>query len=263
MHVKCVLARLLAVAVGALLSGAARGEEQGIRVGVVPGPHARVMKVVQAVAAARGLRVEITVRRDPVRLNADLAAGVLDANSCQDLAALHADAHGYDLVDVAITITLPLAFYSRTARSFRELRPGDTVAIPRRPADAGRALILLHNYGLLQLRDDVGLAATPADVAVHRRGLKLVQIDAPRLARALDRVAAVAMTYPVAEAAGLQPARDGIGMEDGRSPWANVLVIRAEDRAKPWVAQLVDAYHSADVASFIHTEFRGSVRRPW
>ncbi|WP_261314090.1 MetQ/NlpA family ABC transporter substrate-binding protein, partial [Burkholderia dolosa] len=65
--------------------------------------------------------------------------------------------------------------------------------------------------------------------------------------------------------AGAGPARprDSIGIEDARSPYANVLTVRDADRAKPWVAQLIAAYHSDDVAHFILTRYRDSVRRPW
>ncbi|WP_261315088.1 MetQ/NlpA family ABC transporter substrate-binding protein, partial [Burkholderia dolosa] len=63
--------------------------------------------------------------------------------------------------------------------------------------------------------------------------------------------------------AGRAPARDSIGIEDARSPYANVLTVRDADRAKPWVAQLIAAYHSDDVAHFILTRYRDSVRRPW
>jgi D-methionine transport system substrate-binding protein len=39
--------------------------------------------------------------------------------------------------------------------------------------------------------------------------------------------------------------------------------VRDGDRTQPWVAQLVGAYHSPDVAHFILTHYQDSVRRPW
>lgn len=258
-------ARLVAIAAGVLVSATARADPPRIRVGVVPGPHAEVMKVVQAVAAERGLHLEIVFGRDPSRLNAMLASGRLDANSCQDLAALEADAaaHGWSLASVGTTITLPMAFYSSHLRSFRDLKTGDAIALPREPADRGRALILLHNYGLIELRDGAGLRATTADVASNPRALKLVLLPEQRLARARGTLAAVALPWPVAAAAGLRPPLDAIGTEDARSPWASVLAVRGEDREKPWVTALVRGYQSAKVAEFIWTAYRDSVRRPW
>ncbi len=223
------------------------------------------MNVVRDVAAKQHLSVEIVALPDPARLNAAVAVGDLDANSCQDLPALEVDiaAHRHELAAVAHTITLPLAVYSKKVRSLRELKPGDTIALPESHVDAARALVLLHNYGLLQLRDGAGLDARTSDITHNPRELTLVSVDSRQLERSLASVAAAAMTYPVAEAAGLEPARDSIAMEDGRSPYAHVLVTRARDTGKPWVAALIGACHSDAVRDFILTEFHDSVRRPW
>ncbi len=243
---RAALRNLLALAAGALLPSSLRARGWRIRIGVLPGPDARVMKVVQEAAAKHRLSVEIVVMRDPARLNAAVNAGALDAKGCQDLPALDADiaAHGHELAAVAHTITLPLAIYSKKVRSLRELKEGDTIALPDDRVDAARALVLLHNYGLLQLRDGAGLDAHTSDVTANPRELVLVSIDSRRLARSLANVTAAAMTYPFAEAAGLEPARDSIAMEDGRSPYAHVLVTRTRDKSKPWVATLVSACHS-------------------
>jgi ABC-type metal ion transport system substrate-binding protein len=42
-------------------------------------------------------------------------------------------------------------------------------------------------------------------------------------------------------------------------PYVNVLVVRDQDKDKPWAAKLVKAYHSEEVRKFIQTEFKGSV----
>lgn len=262
---RAALRNLLALAAGALLPSSARARSRRIRVGVLPGPDARVMEIVQEVAAKHHLALEIVASRDPARLNAAVNAGALDANSCQDLAALEADiaAHGHDLAAVAHTITLPLAVYSKEVRSLRELKPGATIALPKDRVDTARALILLHNYGLLELREGAGLHARTSDVTLNPRGLKLVQVESGRLACALESVTAAAVPFPVAVTAGLQPARDSIAMEDGRSPYSHVLVTRARDRSKPWVATLISACHSDAVRELILIEFHDSVRRPW
>lgn len=97
----------------------------------------------------------------------------------------------------------------------------------------------------------------------NRLGLKIVALRGDRLYAALDTVAFAAIDDDDAARAGLQPARDSIGIEDARSPYAGVLTVRDADRMKPWVAQLVAAYQSDDVARFILTRYQDSVRRPW
>lgn len=255
---------LLAVGAWTLLPAGARAAVRRIRVGVLPGPDARVMEVVQGVAEVRDLPIELVILDDHTLVRA-LRAGRIDAGAGLDLHALEAGIEPRDrsLVAAATTITLPLGVYSRRIRALRALTAGDELALPSAPSDTARALILLHNCGLLRLRDGAGLAARPADVVANPRGLRLLLVEPGQLQGSLERAVASAMTYPVAAAAGLEPARDSIAMEDGRSPWAHVLATRARDRGAPWVATLVRACHSDEVRDFILAEFRDSVRRAW
>ncbi|MGS0896950.1 MetQ/NlpA family lipoprotein [Burkholderia stagnalis] len=264
---RCLLAWLLA-ACGVVSAGwvqAAESAAPAVRVGVTRGVHARIMDEVKRVAAARGLDVDVVVFDDASRIDAALAGGRIDAASFEDaqrLAATRA-ATGYALAGVAPTVTLPMALYSRKLSSLNALQPGATVAIPADARGMARALVLLQNDTLLTLRERAGLHASLRDVTGNRLGLRLLALPRDRLHAALDTAAFVAIDSDDAARAGLQPARDSISLEDARSPYANVLTVRDADRAKPWVAQLVAAYHSDDVAHFILTRYQDSVRRPW
>ena len=79
----------------------------------------------------------------------------------------------------------------------------------------------------------------------------------------LDNAALVALPFATASAAGLAPARDALGMEDARVPFANVLAVRARDRDAPWLTPTVRGLHSEPVKTFILARFNDSVRRPW
>ncbi|MGR3906771.1 MetQ/NlpA family lipoprotein [Burkholderia sp. SR8] len=246
-------------------AAAAESAAPTIRVGVTRGVHAEILDEVKRVAAARGLGVDVVRFDDASRIDTALADGRIDAASFEDaqrLAATRA-AKGYALTAVAPTVTLPMALYSRKLRSLNELQPGATVAIPADPRGMARALVLLQNDTLVTLREQAGLHATLRDVTGNRLPLKFVALRRDRLHAALDSAAFVALDSDDAARVGLQPARDSINLEDARSPYANVLTVRDADRTKPWVAQLVAAYHSGDVAHFILTRYQDSVRRPW
>ncbi|KVG26632.1 MetQ/NlpA family lipoprotein [Burkholderia diffusa] len=252
----------LAQPVGAV---AAESAAPVVRVGVTRGVHAEILHEVKRVAAARGLGVDVVEFDDASRIDTALADGRIDVASFEDAQCLAATraAKGYALTAVAPTVTLPMALYSRKMRSLNDLLPGATVAIPADPRGMARALVLLQNDTLVTLRDKAGLHATLRDVTGNRLALKFVALRRDRLHEALDSAAFVAIDSEDAARAGLQPARDSINLEDARSPYANVLTVRDADRAKPWVAQLVAAYHSDDVAHFILTRYQDSVRRPW
>ncbi|CAN0646923.1 MetQ/NlpA family lipoprotein [Burkholderia cepacia] len=236
-----------------------------VRVGVTCGVHAQILDEVKRVAASRGFGIDVVEFDDASRIDAALADGRIDAASFEDaqqLAATRAQKR-YALTGIAPTVTLPMALYSRKLKNLNELQPGATVAIPADPRGMARALVLLQNDTLVTLREQAGLHATLRDVTGNRLGLKLVALRRERLYAALDKAAFVAIDSDDAARAGLQPARDSISLEDARSPYANVLTVRDADRAKPWVTQLVAAYHSDDVARFILTRYQDSVRRPW
>jgi D-methionine transport system substrate-binding protein len=238
---------------------------QVVKIGVTAGAHAQIMDEVRRVAATQGLTLDVVVFDKPEGIDAALAAKQIDAASFEDEPGFEAQRkqHGYALTSVATTVTFPIALYSRKLTNLGQLQRGATIAIPDDRAGTARALILLQNFTLLTFRDSAGLHATLADITSNRLKLKIRQVPRARLFDSLNSVAFAVIDSEDAARAGLYPARDSLGLEDARSPYANVLTVRDDDRAQPWVAQLIGAYHSADVAHFILTHYQDSVRRPW
>ena len=42
-----------------------------------------------------------------------------------------------------------------------------------------------------------------------------------------------------------------IGREAADGAWVNIIAVREEDEDRPWVKQLIDAYHSDEVKAFL------------
>jgi D-methionine transport system substrate-binding protein len=135
--------------------------------------------------------------------------------------------------------------------------------VPNDPTNGGRALLLLQKQGLLKLRTDAGLKATPLDIVDNPRKLKIVELDAAQIPRSLGDVDAAAINTNYAMQAGLKPKQDAIAIEDPKGPYVNVIAIREADRNKPWVAKLVAAYHSPEVKQYIDTKYGGAVIASW
>lgn len=256
--------QLLSMA-GALALPLAARADAPVRIGTVAGPYAEILQHVAAQAARQGLDLRIEVRPDGRGIDADVARGRLDAASCEDGVRFADEArHGArGLAVVAATVTLPMAIYSRRLTRPLQVRDGETVVVPDDAPGLARALVLLHNFGLIGLRDDIGLHATLRDVIENPRSLHIVARPAHALYGALTQAAFVLMDSADARRAGLEPARDSIGIEDGRSPWAGVLAMRRDRMDEPWVARLLAAYRSEDTKHFLLAEYRDSVRRPW
>jgi D-methionine transport system substrate-binding protein len=167
-----------------LFAGVAHADE-AIKMGVTGGPHAQIMEVVKQVAAKNGLKITVVEFSDYVQPNAALAAGDLDANSYQHAPYLDAQVkdRGYKLIKLADTVTFPMGIYSKKIKSLAELQPGARIAVPNDPTNGGRALLLLQKQGLLKLRADAGLKATPLDVVDNPKKLKIVELDAAQIPR--------------------------------------------------------------------------------
>ncbi|MFM0198916.1 MetQ/NlpA family lipoprotein [Paraburkholderia fungorum] len=238
---------------------------QAVKIGVTAGAHAQIMDEVRRVAATRGLALDIVVFDKPEGIDAALAAKQIDAASFEDGPSFLSQRkqHSYALTSVATTVTFPIALYSRKLTNLGQLQRGATIAIPDDREGTARALILLQNFTLLRFKDSAGLHATLADITSNRLNLKILQVPHARLFDSLNSVAFAIIDSDDAARAGLYPARDSLGLEDARSPYANVLTVRDGDCTQPWVAQLVGAYHSPEVAHFILTHYQDSVRRPW
>jgi len=253
------------VALGMVVSAGAFAQDKPIKIGVTGGPHAQIMEQVKKVAAKDGLHIQVVEFSDYIQPNAALAAGDLDANSYQHLPYLEAQIkdRGYKFTHVAFTVTFPMGVYSKKIKSLDQLKQGARVGVPNDPTNGGRGLLLLQAKGVIKLRPDAGLKATPLDIVENPKKIKLVELDAAQLPRSLDDLDAAAINGNYAESAGLSPTRDAIAMEGPKGPYANLIAIRAADKDKPWVAKLVKAYHSPEIKAYVQSTFKESVITAW
>lgn len=249
-----VLAFASAVALPAL------AQDKPLKIGVTAGPHAQIFEQVKKIAEKDGLKIQIVEFSDYVQPNAALAAGDLDANSYQHKPYLDLQVkdRGYKLVSVGYTVNFPIGLYSKKVKNLNDLKEGARFGIPNDPTNGGRVLLTLQDKGLIKLRPDAGLRATPLDVIENPKKLKFVELDAAQLPRSLDDLDASAVNTNFALSAGLS-VKDAIAQESAKSPYVNILVVREQDKDKPWVGKLLKAYQSEEIRKFIQTEFKGAV----
>ena len=256
---------LAASLAAATLAGPALAQTtQTVRIGVTPGPHAQILEAVKPLAAKRGLEIKIVEFSDYVVPNAALEAAELEANSFQHQPYLDnqkAD-RGYKIESVAQTVNFPMGIYSRKHKSFDAVPQGGTVAIPNDPTNGGRALLLLQDKGTLKLKPNVGFKPSVADIVENPKRLKFIEVDAAQAPRSLDDVDAAAVNTNYLVSAGLSPS-DAIVKEDPKGHYVNVIAVRSVDKDKPWVKELVAAYHAPEVKAFIAEKFKGAVLASW
>ena len=239
----------------------ALAQDKPLKIGVTGGPHAQLFEQVKKIAEKDGLKIQIVEFSDYIQPNAALAAGDLDANSYQHKPFLDQQVkdRGYKIVSVAYTVNFPIGIYSKKVKSLKELKEGARLGIPNDPTNGGRVLLMLQDQGLIKLKAEAGLKATPLDVTDNPKKIKFVELEAAQLPRSLDDLDASAINTNYALSAGLNPSKDAIALEAAKSPYVNLIAVREQDKDKPWVAKLVKAYQSEEIRKYVQTEFKGSV----
>src|SRR5690625_3754391 len=265
MYINKLKSLVFAGAVALAFSTQAAADTKTIKMGVTPGPHAQIMEVVKGIAADRGLDIQILEFSDYVQPNAALDAGDLDANSYQHEPYLQQQIQdrGYRLVSAAPTVIYPLGLYSNKIDDIDAIEDRASIAIPNDPSNGGRALMLLEETGLLTLKEGVGAEATLLDVVDNPKNLRIVELDAAQLPRSLDDVALAAINTNFAMEAGLVPVEDALVLESADSPYANLIVVREEDKDADWVKTLIESYHNPEVKEYILENFEGSLIPVW
>jgi len=236
-------------------------QDKAIKVGVTAGPHAQILEQVKKLAEKGGLKIQIVEFNDYIQPNAALAAGDLDANSYQHRPFLEnqSSSRGYKFAAVGNTVTFPIGIYSRKIKSLAELKEGAKFGLPNDPANGTRVLLLLQEQELIKLKPGTGAKATPLDVAENPKKLRFVELDAAHLPRSLDDLDASAVNLNYALEAGLNPGKDALVLENGKSQYVCVIAVREQDQSKPWVAKLVNLYQSEEIRKYVQAEFKGSV----
>lgn len=245
-----------------------KNDPNHIIVGVESGPEFKIAEAAKKVAKERyGLDVELVQFNDYVMPNEALHQGDIDVNAYQNKPYLDVQAkqRGYKFAIVGNTFVYPLAGYSKKIKTIGELKDESTVIIPNDPTNSGRALLLLQTAGLLQLREGSGLFPTLADITGNPKKLRILEMEAPQLPRALDdqavTIAIINATFSVP--IGLNALRDGLFVEDKSSPYVNAVVSREDNKNDEKVKKFVKAYQSPEVEQVAIREFKGGAIKGW
>src|SRR5437764_8998777 len=165
--------RAFLIASTVLAAWSASAAAEIIKIGVTPGPRGQILEAVKAIAAKKGLDIQLIEFSDYVVPNAALDAGELQANSFQNQPYLDnqkAD-RGYKIESVGLTVHFPIGIYSKKYKTWDAIPRGGSLSIPNDPTNGGRVLLLLRDKGVLKLKDGVGLKPTIADILENPKKL--------------------------------------------------------------------------------------------
>jgi D-methionine transport system substrate-binding protein len=242
-------------------SGAGDHDGKVLTVAATAVPHAEILKQVQPLLAQEGVDLQIKVFADYVQPNTQVAEKNVDLNYFQTKPYLDAfnRERGTQLTIITGVHIEPFGAYSRKYRRIEQLPDGASVTLPNDPSNNSRALLLLAKHGLITLRDPTNEMSTLKDITANPRHLQFRELEAAMLPRTLDEVDLALINTNYALAAGLNPVKDALLIEDQHSPYVNYLVGRADNQHDPRVQKLVQALHSPQTKAFIEQRYHGAV----
>lgn len=246
----CVLLAFLA-------AGCEKKEQNVLKVGATPEPHAAILNLIADDLAKEGIVLKVIEFTDYVTPNEAVESGEIDANFFQHKPYMDSfnTERGYHLVSAAGVHVEPIALYSKKVASVAELKDGATIAIPNDPTNEGRALLLLQANGLITLDEAAGLTAVPANITGNQKGLKFQEIEAASLPRVLADVDAAVINGNYALPAGLNAKKDGLLVEGAESPYVNILCVKAGRESEAAVKKLAAALQSQKVKDYIEEHY--------
>ena len=224
---------------------------EDIVVGVTPFPHKDIMLAAKPLLAKEGYNLVIKEFTDYVQPNMALASKQLFANFFQHEPYLENmnKEKKLNLVSIGKVHIEPLGVYSKKIKKLADLKKGNSISVPNDPTNEARALRLLEANGVITIKP--GALVTVADITKNPLGLKFHELDAAQLPRTLEDVTASVINTNFAGEAGLVPARDALVMEGSESPYANIVVVRSEDKDSPKAKALMKAVLSPEVKAYI------------
>ncbi len=232
-----------------------------LEIGATPLPHAEILEEIKAELLEEGIELEIVEFTDYVAPNLALDDGSIDVNFFQHQPYLDqfSSDHGLDLVSVGAIHVEPIGLYSNSYDDIDDLPEGSLIGIPNDPSNEGRALILLHNEGIIELEDPEDLNATPLDIVDNPLNLEFRELEAALLPRSLDDLDGAVINTNYALEADLNPLDDSLIIEGDDSPYSNVIVVRAGDEDDERIQILLEKLQSDYIREFILKEYEGSV----
>jgi D-methionine transport system substrate-binding protein len=242
------------------------GDKDGkLVVAATPTPQGEILDYVKKnLAKKAGLDLEVKEFTDYVTPNTAVQQGEVFANYFQHKPYLDDfnKKNGTDIVPVPnATVHLePLGVYSKSVKKLGDLKSGATVALPNDTTNEARALKLLADNGLIELKKGAGYDATPKDVSKNPKNIKFKELEAAQVPRSLGDVDAAVINGNYALEAKLSPAKDALVAEPAKgNPYGNFLAVKKGDENDPRVKKLAKLLTSPEVKKFIDDKYDGAV----
>ena len=261
---KFVLPIIASLLAAVTLASCSSGDDKTITVAASSTPHAEILEECKSILADEGYTLDIKIMDDYITPNTATDSGDVDANYFQHQPYLDSfnEENGTKLISVAKIHYEPFGIYAGVVSSLDAIEDGAVIAVPNDTTNEARALLLLADNGLIELKDGVGLTATKQDIVSNPKNLDIREMEAALVPSVLDEVAVAVINGNYAIGAGLKVS-EALAAEKSESEaaqtYANVLVVAEGHENDEKIKALADALQTDAIKEFINTKYEGAV----
>lgn len=268
------LALLVCVSLAGCGSSNKENDSKKLKIGATSAPHAVILNEAKKYMEEKGYELEVVEFTDWKQLDPSTSDNSLDANYFQHqpyLDQYNADA-GYEsgkdgyLISVGAIHFEPLGIYAnepngKTSISADDLSDGDKIAVPNDATNEARALLLLEKYGIIKLKDGVGVNATTKDIESKAKDIELFEMEAAQIPNKLADVKFAVVNGNYALDAKITDKLICAEEKDDEAAktYANVVAVKEENKDNEAVKALVEVLKSEDIQKYINENFSGVV----
>ena len=246
-------------ACGAKKDGASKDGVKTYVVGVASDQQKEIWEKVSDSLKADKIKIDVKLFSGYTEENPALADGSLDLNSFQHVAYLnnYNKENKKDLTYIGYTLISPFGLYSEKLKDPKDLKDGDTVAIPNDPTNGGRALQALEALDIIKLKKDAPDSPEVKDIESYKTKIEIKPIQADQLVATLpDVTAAFINTNYVTDQLHTTPKKSAMYIDTDHLDkvsdlYKNIIAVRKEDKNKEDFKKIVKAYQTPEIAKLI------------
>ena len=253
-----------------VLSFAACGKKadgKTVKVGASITPHAEILREAAKLLEKEGIKLEVVEYTDYVQPNTAVEDGSLDANYFQHTPYLNTfnAENKTHLVSVGSIHYEPFGIYAGKVKALSDLPDGARIGVPNDGSNETRALLLLQQEGIIQLKDGIDAAsnATKLDIVENPKNIEIVEMEAAQISKALSDLDFGVINGNYALQAGLNAGTDALAVEDasgsGAQTYANILCVKEGNEKNEAILALFKALTSPEVKEYINNTYQGAV----
>ena len=251
---------------GSSNGAASKENDKTITVAASPTPHAEILnKAVKPLVEKDGYKLVVKEFTDYVQPNTATEEGEVDANYFQHKPYLDNfnKEKGTHLVSVAGIHFEPFGLYPGKTKTLDALADGATVAVPNDATNEARALLLLQDAGLIELKNPKDINATTKDITSNPKNLKFKELEAAVVPTVIKDVDIAALNGNSAIQAGFDPTKDTLATEKAgglaAKTYQNILVVKEGNENTNKTKELKKALKSSEVRDYITKNYKGAV----